>query len=52
MILPEYNGKGFVTVVVDAVVRFEFEEINLNSIEAVMDPVNRAKERIIKKRLC
>ncbi|WP_162128191.1 GNAT family N-acetyltransferase [Flavobacterium phycosphaerae] len=49
MSLPEYNGKGYITEAIKAVVRYGFEQMNLHSIEAVIDPDNTASERVLLK---
>lgn len=49
MILPEYNGKGYVTEAVKAIVEYGFYDMNLHSIEAVIDPENFASERVLLK---
>jgi ribosomal-protein-alanine N-acetyltransferase len=49
MSLPEHNGKGYITEAIKAVVEYGFEQMNLHSIEAVIDPENRASERVLQK---
>ena len=49
MILPEYNGQGIVAEAIKEVVRYGFEEMNLHSIEAIIDPLNLASERVLQK---
>jgi ribosomal-protein-alanine N-acetyltransferase len=49
MSLPEYNGKGYITEAIKAVVAYGFEQMNLHSIEAVIDPGNTASEKVIQK---
>ncbi|WP_439554515.1 GNAT family N-acetyltransferase [Flavobacterium macrobrachii] len=49
MILPQYNGKGYVTEAVKAVMEYGFNQMNLHSIEAVIDPENIASERVLQK---
>ena len=49
MSLPETNGKGYITEAIKAVVEYGFEQLNLHSIEAVIDPENRASERVLQK---
>ena len=49
MSLPEYNGKGYITEAIKAVVEYGFEEMNLHSIEAVIDPDNIASEKVLQK---
>lgn len=49
MILPEYHGQGIVAEAIKEVVRYGFEEMNLHSIEAIIDPNNLASERVLQK---
>ncbi len=49
MILPEYNDQGIITEAIKEVVRFGFEEMQLHSIEAIIDPRNLASERVLQK---
>lgn len=49
MSFPEFNGKGYMTEAIKAVVNYGFEELNLHSIEAIIDPENIASERVLQK---
>ncbi len=49
MILPEYHGQGIVAEAIQEVVRYGFEDLNLHSIEAIIDPNNVASERVLQK---
>jgi ribosomal-protein-alanine N-acetyltransferase len=49
MSLPQYNGKGYITEAIKAVVTYGFEQMNLHSIEAVIDPGNTASEKVLLK---
>jgi ribosomal-protein-alanine N-acetyltransferase len=49
MLLPEYNGKGITTEAIKAVLEYGFDELQMHSIEAVIDPENRASERVLQK---
>lgn len=49
MILPEYQGKGIVSEAVDAVLEYGFNDLQMHSIEAIIDPENRASERVLQK---
>lgn len=49
MILPQYNGQGLVTEAVKAVVAYGFDNLQMHSIEAVIDPNNTASERVLLK---
>lgn len=49
MILPEFEGKGYVTEAVHTMLNFAFNVVNIHSIVAVIDPENKASERILIK---
>jgi [ribosomal protein S5]-alanine N-acetyltransferase len=49
MILPQYHNKGITTEAIKAVVEFGFYNMNLHSIEAVIDPDNCASEQVLLK---
>ena len=49
MILPQYNGEGIVTEAIKVVLQYGFEDLNMHSIEAVIDPENYASERVLQK---
>lgn len=49
MILPQYNGKGYVTEAIKVVLEYGFHVLNMHSIEAVIDPDNIASERVLQK---
>lgn len=49
MILPEYQGHGIVTEAIKVVLEFGFEDLKMHSIEAVIDPKNKASERVLQK---
>ena len=49
MILPQYNGKGYVTEAIKVVLAYGFEVLQMHSIEAVIDPDNIASERVLQK---
>lgn len=49
MILPQYKGQGIVTEAIKAVLEYGFEDMNMHSIEAVIDPENIASERVLQK---
>ena len=49
MILPQYHGKGIVTEAVKIVVQYGFEQLQLHSIEAIIDPENTASEKVLQK---
>lgn len=49
MSFPEFNGKGYMSEAVKAAVAYGFEQMNLHSIEAIIDPGNIASERVLQK---
>ncbi|WP_395044969.1 GNAT family N-acetyltransferase [Flavobacterium sp.] len=49
MILKEYWGKGIVTEAIEVVLKYGFEDLNMHSIEAVIDPDNIASEKVLIK---
>jgi len=49
MILPEYNGKGITSEAIKVVIEYGFEQMQLHSIEAVIDPENSASEKVLQK---
>jgi ribosomal-protein-alanine N-acetyltransferase len=49
MILPEYQNKGYVSEAVATLLNYAFNTLNFHSIEAVIDPNNRASERVLQK---
>lgn len=49
MFLPECYGKGIATEVVGMLVDYGFNEMNMHSLEAVIDPGNTASGRVLEK---
>jgi ribosomal-protein-alanine N-acetyltransferase len=49
MFLPEYAGKGYATEALREVVRYGFDDMDLNSVEGIIDPGNTASERVLQK---
>ena len=49
MILPQYNGQGIVTEAVKAVLEYGFDDLQMHSIEGVIDPDNIASEKVLLK---
>ena len=49
MILPEYNGNGIVSEVVGLLIDYGFNQMNLHSVEAIIDPRNTASARVLEK---
>ena len=49
MIVPEHNGKGYVTEAVKTLLNYAFNTLNFHSIEAVIDSRHTASERVLQK---
>ncbi len=49
MLLPEFQGNGFLTEAVFKVLEYGFEVMNLHSVEAIIDPENIASARVLEK---
>nr|WP_315210593.1 GNAT family N-acetyltransferase [uncultured Flavobacterium sp.] len=49
MLLPEYQGKGIVSEAVREAVKYGFNNMNLHSIEAIIDPDNHASAKVLEK---
>jgi ribosomal-protein-alanine N-acetyltransferase len=45
----EFHGQGIITEALKRVIQFGFEEMKLNSIEAVIDPENLGSEKVLLK---
>lgn len=49
MFLPQHHGKGYATESIKRILKYAFEEMNVHSVEAVIDPKNNASEQVLKK---
>jgi [ribosomal protein S5]-alanine N-acetyltransferase len=49
MLLPEFHGKGVITEAILEVLKYGFNVLCFNSIEAIIDPENFASERVLQK---
>lgn len=49
MLLPQFHNKGIITEVIDVVLNYGFYEMNMHSIEAIIDPRNLASARVLVK---
>jgi [ribosomal protein S5]-alanine N-acetyltransferase len=49
MILPEFEGKGFTSEAIPLMIDYGFNEMNMHSIEARVDPSNHASARVLEK---
>jgi ribosomal-protein-alanine N-acetyltransferase len=45
----EFHGQGIITEALERIIQFGFEEMKLNSIEAVIDPENFGSEKVLLK---
>jgi len=46
---PEFWGKGYMYETINRMVRFGFDEMNLHSIEANVNPANKKSKRVLEK---
>ncbi|HEU4789906.1 MAG TPA: GNAT family N-acetyltransferase [Flavobacterium sp.] len=49
MIFPKHNGKGIVSEALQKVIEYGFKEMQLHSIEAILDPENIGSEKVLLK---
>ena len=49
MILPEYDGKGYVSEAVTTMLNYAFNTVGFHSVEAVIDPNNFGSARVLEK---
>jgi ribosomal-protein-alanine N-acetyltransferase len=49
MLLPDYHGKGIIFEAVKEALRYGFQVMKLHSIEAVIDPDNKASAKVLEK---
>lgn len=49
MILPQYNNQGITTEAIKVVIEYGFDDLQMHSIEAIIDPENYASERVLQK---
>jgi ribosomal-protein-alanine N-acetyltransferase len=49
MLLPEYHGKGIVSEAVKEAIKYGFQVMKLNSLEAIIDPDNHASAKVLEK---
>jgi [ribosomal protein S5]-alanine N-acetyltransferase len=49
MFRNEYNGLGFATEAIAEITKYGFDNMKLNSIEAVLSPENKASEKVLIK---
>jgi [ribosomal protein S5]-alanine N-acetyltransferase len=49
MLNPKFHGKGIITEAIREVVNYGFDNMNLHSIEGVIDPENFASEKVLQK---
>ena len=49
MLLPEAQGKGIATEAIQLMINYGFKEMNMHSLEAVIDPKNNGSARVLEK---
>jgi ribosomal-protein-alanine N-acetyltransferase len=49
MVLPEYNGQGITSEAVKAILMYGFDDMQLHSVEAIIDPNNHGSARVLEK---
>jgi len=49
ILLEEFHGQGIITEALERIIQFGFDEMKLNSIEAVIDPENYGSEKVLLK---
>lgn len=49
MLLPEFQGKGIIPEAIKKVVDYGFDTMKLHSIEAIIDPENKASATVLEK---
>lgn len=49
MVLPEFQRKGIIPEAILCLVNYGFNSLKLHSIEAVIDPQNKASEKVLQK---
>jgi ribosomal-protein-alanine N-acetyltransferase len=49
MILPEYNGRGITTEAIKVILLYGFDDMQLHSVEAFIDPKNLGSARVLEK---
>ena len=49
MLHPSFHGNGIITEAIQEVVNYGFDEMNMHSIEGVIDPGNFASEKVLLK---
>jgi [ribosomal protein S5]-alanine N-acetyltransferase len=49
MLLPEYHGKGIITEAIKLMIDYGFDQMNMHSLEGIIDPANTASARVLEK---
>jgi ribosomal-protein-alanine N-acetyltransferase len=49
MLLPEYENNGYITEAIKAVLNYGFDDLEMHSIDAVIDPENKGSEKVLQK---
>lgn len=49
MLLPEYHGKGITTEAIKLMIGYGFTQMNMHSLEGIIDPANTASAKVLEK---
>ena len=49
MLLPEYQGQGIITEAIQLMIDYGFNQMNMHSLEGIIDPANTASARVLEK---
>ena len=49
MLLPEYQGKGIISEAIQLMINYGFYEMQMHSLEAIIDPKNTASAKVLEK---
>ncbi len=49
MLFPKYHSKGIISEALEKAIEYGFKEMKLHSIEAILDPENKASEKVLLK---
>lgn len=49
MLLPEFSNQGIITEAIELVLDYGFSQLQLHSVEAIIDPKNAASEKVLIK---
>jgi [ribosomal protein S5]-alanine N-acetyltransferase len=49
MLLPEYHGQGIITEAIQLMIDYGFNQMNMHSLEGIIDPANTASAKVLEK---